>query len=110
MNRTVRNSLHLSAFLITFTSLRIAVLPCPAEIPFEIMVLRLYFSDMNHFGAGICLLVIVGNSNRIEFTNRIIPRRIQLGYFQVIAEPVSTCVHDIFELSPLQIPLLVTKL
>ena len=34
----------------------------------------------------------------------------QLGYFQVIAEPVSTCVHEIFELSPRQSPLLVTKL
>ena len=34
----------------------------------------------------------------------------QLGYFHVIAEPVSTCVQEIFELFPLHIPLLVTKL
>ena len=38
------------------------------------------------------------------------PFRIQLGYFQVIADPVSTCVHEIFELDPAQIPRLVTKL
>ena len=29
---------------------------------------------------------------------------------QVMAEPVSTCVHDIFELTPLHKPRLVTKL
>ena len=34
----------------------------------------------------------------------------QLGYFQVIAEPVSTCVHEIFEFLPRQSPRLVTKL
>jgi len=34
----------------------------------------------------------------------------QLGYFQVIAEPVSTCVHEIFERAPRQSPRLVTKL
>jgi hypothetical protein len=34
----------------------------------------------------------------------------QLGYFQVIAEPVSTCVHEIFERLPAHLPRLVTKL
>jgi hypothetical protein len=34
----------------------------------------------------------------------------QLGYFQVIAEPVSTCVHVIFELTPWHLPRFVTKL
>src|SRR6185369_4917283 len=34
----------------------------------------------------------------------------QLGYFHVIAEPVSTCVHEIRELTPLHSPRLVTKL
>ena len=38
------------------------------------------------------------------------PINIQLGYFHVIAEPVSTCVQDIFEFFPLHKPLLVTKL
>ena len=34
----------------------------------------------------------------------------QDGYFQVIAEPVSTCVQEIFEFLPRQSPRLVTKL
>ena len=34
----------------------------------------------------------------------------QLGYFHVIAEPVSTCVQEILELLPLHNPLFVTKL
>src|SRR5258708_34483290 len=34
----------------------------------------------------------------------------QDGYFQVIAEPVSTCVQEILERSPRQSPRLVTKL
>jgi hypothetical protein len=34
----------------------------------------------------------------------------QLGYFQVIADPVSTWVQEIFELLPRQSPRLVTKL
>jgi hypothetical protein len=34
----------------------------------------------------------------------------QLGYFQVMAEPVSTCVQLILEFSPRQSPRLVTKL
>ena len=38
------------------------------------------------------------------------PRRMTLGYFQVMAEPVSTCVQDIFELTPWHFPRFVTKL
>src|SRR6201990_3316736 len=38
------------------------------------------------------------------------PCKITLGYFQVMAEPVSTCVQEIFELMPRQAPRLVTKL
>ena len=34
----------------------------------------------------------------------------QLGYFQVIADPVSTCVQEILEFLPLHRPRLVTKL
>ena len=33
-----------------------------------------------------------------------------LGYFHVIAEPVSTCVHEIFEFFPSALPRFVTKL
>src|SRR5665647_3813479 len=38
------------------------------------------------------------------------PNSTQLGYFQVIAEPVSTWVQEIRELTPLARPRLVTKL
>src|SRR5262245_26904996 len=38
------------------------------------------------------------------------PRRMQLGYFQVIAEPVSTWVQEIFDPRPAHLPRLVTKL
>jgi len=34
----------------------------------------------------------------------------QPGYFQVIAEPVSTCVQETFEFFPAHLPRLVTKL
>src|ERR1700712_289029 len=34
----------------------------------------------------------------------------QLGYFQVMAEPVSTCVQEILDFLPRQSPRLVTKL
>jgi hypothetical protein len=34
----------------------------------------------------------------------------QLGYFHVIAEPVSTCVHEMFDFTPRHAPRLVTKL
>src|SRR4029078_8830162 len=34
----------------------------------------------------------------------------QLGYFQVMAEPVSTCVQEILERGPRQSPRLVTEL
>jgi hypothetical protein len=33
-----------------------------------------------------------------------------LGYFQVIADPVSTWVQEIFERAPAHLPRLVTKL
>ena len=32
------------------------------------------------------------------------------GYFHVMAEPVSTCVHESFELTPRQSPRFVTRL
>src|SRR2546430_2560272 len=38
------------------------------------------------------------------------PWRMQPGYFHVIADPVSTCVHEIFEFLPRHAPRLVTKL
>src|SRR5438445_13877488 len=38
------------------------------------------------------------------------PWRITLGYFQVMAEPVSTWVQEIFDPRPAHLPRLVTKL
>src|SRR6266853_4598881 len=38
------------------------------------------------------------------------PCRITLGYFQVMAEPVSTCVQEMCERAPAHLPRLVTKL
>ncbi|MCY1251580.1 hypothetical protein D9M72_653580 [compost metagenome] len=38
------------------------------------------------------------------------PRSTTLGYFQVIAEPVSICVHAMRERRPAHSPRLVTKL
>ncbi|CST19545.1 Uncharacterised protein [Shigella sonnei] len=38
------------------------------------------------------------------------PRKMQLGYFHVIADPVSDCVHDILLFSPSHKARLVTKL
>src|SRR2546429_479852 len=38
------------------------------------------------------------------------PWRMQPGYFHVIADPVSTCVREIFEFLPRPAPRLVTKL
>ena len=38
------------------------------------------------------------------------PSRMQLGYFHVIAEPVSTWVQEIFEFRPAHLPRFVTKL
>ena len=56
---------------------------------------------MDHLGAGIGLLVVVGDRDRIELApTESAPSSTQLGYFQVIAEPVSTWVQEIFEFAP----------
>ena len=39
------------------------------------------FADMNHFGAGIGLLVVVGQGHRIKFTDRIVPLQNTTGIF-----------------------------
>jgi hypothetical protein len=39
-----------------------------------------------------------------------LPDKIQLGYFHVIADPVSTWVHEILAFLPAQRPRFVTKL
>ena len=48
-----------------------------------------------------------------DFSGRFAPStglEVELGYFQVMAEPVSTWVQEIFDRSPRQAPRLVTKL
>jgi hypothetical protein len=44
---------------------------------------------MDHFGSSISLLEIVGHCNRIKTPVELSPKTTD-GYFQVIAEPVST--------------------
>jgi hypothetical protein len=51
---------------------------------------------VNHFSSRVCLLVIISYRDGVEFAHTVIPFRIQLGYFQAMALPVSTCVQDIF--------------
>ena len=70
-------------------------------MPLEMMVLSGYrLPDVNHLGAGVRLLEIVGQGHRVELSRlELSPRNTQLGYFQVIAEPVSTWVQEIFERS-----------
>jgi hypothetical protein len=79
-------------------------------MPLETMVLRGVLADVDHLGAGVGLLVVVGQRHGVELAHRVIAHQQQLGYFQVMAEPVSTWVHEIFEFTPRQAPRLVTKL
>jgi hypothetical protein len=41
--------------------------------------------------------MVVGDRHRIELAHRVVAAQDTLGYFQVIAEPVSTWVQEIFE-------------
>ena len=54
--------------------------------------------------------ILKGDDSIGEFYSVAVTNNMQLGYFQVIAEPVSTCVQEILEFFPLHKPLLVTKL
>ena len=67
-------------------------------------------TQMDHLRTRIGLLVIIGHGNRVNSPTELSPAKIQLGYFQVIAEPVSTCVQEILLPSPLHKPRFVTKL
>ena len=64
----------------------------PSEIPFEIILLFEYFYQyVNHFGSSVSLLKIICNCNGIKLSRLSYHlARIQLGYFQVMADPVST--------------------
>src|SRR5438876_12421753 len=79
-------------------------------MPLEMMVLRVLrpiWIILVPVSACWRLLVMAMEKN---FPTELSPCRMQLGYFQVIAEPVSTCVQDIFEFTPWHLPRLVTKL
>jgi hypothetical protein len=66
---------------------------------------------VDHLRAGVGLLAAVGDGHRVELADASRrPAGCTLGYFQVIAEPVSTCVQEILEFAPRQAPRLVTKL
>jgi hypothetical protein len=50
---------------------------------------------VDHLGAGVGLLQVVRERHRVELAHRVVALQDHEGYFQVIAEPVSTCVHEI---------------
>ena len=66
-------------------------------------------AELDHLGAAVDLLIAVGNRDRIALPLEPSPRGMQLRYFPVIAEPVSTCVQPVLALRPRQSPRLVTK-
>ena len=86
----------------------IGILPVPRRDPLGDDGALGVLTDMHHLGAGIRLLIVIGEGNGIEFAYGIVA--LQLGYFQVIAEPVSTWVQEIFERLPRHLPRFVTKL
>lgn len=47
-------------------------------------------AQMHHFGSGIGLLFVSGNSDGEKLSNGVVAFKITEGYFQVMAEPVST--------------------
>ena len=52
---------------------------------------------MQHLGAAVDLLAAVGDGDRVELAARIFAAQDAVADFQVMAEPVSTWVHEIFE-------------
>ena len=85
-------------------------MPCPVEIPFESMRERVFFPMWIIFvPVSACIRSFVMATEK-NSPMELSPLRIQEGYFQVMAEPVSTWVQEIFELSSRQSPRLVTKL
>jgi hypothetical protein len=99
-----------SADFSTLTRPRYAFRPRPAEIPFETIVLRVLRPMwIILLPVSACWRWLV-SATEWNSPTELSPRRMQLGYFQVIAEPVSTCVHEMREFAPRQSPRLVTKL
>src|SRR5471030_3294250 len=79
-------------------------------MPFEMMVERVFLPIwIILVPVSACCRPLV-NATEKNSPTELSPRRITLGYFQVMAEPVSDWVQDIFELSPSHNARLVTKL
>src|SRR5688572_23068809 len=99
-----------SAPFSTFTRPRYVFCPRPAEMPFETIF------DLVRLPTWIILVPVSACwrwcVSATEWNSPVesSPSSTQLGYFQVIAEPVSTCVHEIFERAPRHSPRFVTKL
>ena len=79
-------------------------------MPFETIVDFVFLPRWIIFVPGVGDLRVVRQGDRVKLADRLSPWNITLGYFHVMAEPVSTCVHEIFELTPRHAPRLVTKL
>ena len=58
------------------------------------MIVERGSADVHHLCARVGLLLAVGQRHRIEPADRVVADE-QIAAFQVIAEPVSTCVHEI---------------
>src|SRR5690349_22759556 len=99
-----------SAPFSTFTRPRYVFWPRPAEMPFETIF------DFVRLPRWIIFVPVSAccrwcvSATELNSPTESSPRSTQLGYFQVIAEPVSTCVHEILLRAPRQSPRLVTKL
>ena len=86
------------------------LLPRPAEMPLLRMVLRVLRPMwIILVPVSACCRLLV-SATEWKSPTESSPRRITLGYFQVIAEPVSTWVQEMCERAPRQSPRLVTKL
>src|ERR1700753_1843212 len=93
----------------TLTSPRYVFCPRPAEMPFDTILLFVFLPMwIILVPLSACWRWCV-NATELNSPTQSSPRSTQLGYFHVIAEPVSTCVHEILLRAPRQSPRLVTK-
>jgi hypothetical protein len=71
MSRIAKSYVHYRLCVPLYQS-TVRVVAHPAEIPFETIVLFVFFPNVNHFGAGVGLLMVVGKRNRIKFAHRVV--------------------------------------
>src|SRR6476620_10425205 len=79
-------------------------------MPFETIVDRVFLPMWIIFVPVSSCCLLFTTATLYNSPTELSPCKITLGYFHVIAEPVSTCVHEIFEFTPTHFPRLVTKL